>query len=256
MGPRMGMPGMGMMGGMTGMGGMMGEAPPSSLVSQIPRGDAPPLLMVRSGANDRITMIDTATQKKATFRMPKDAVTEMMPMAGTHLVTLSMKGPAITRTAVFDIKEFRWIEHDLKDPITSISEMSDGGGALLAFTVEAPRISRITVFDRAEKAWSDFDLKEPAEGQIQATVLAGTARYVAGRFLYVYSVQAKKWSFLERPQAPSNPLERSMLLGLTNPQGMGSPIGNGEITIADAEIVHIYDPKTGDWTHISTKDDQ
>ncbi len=38
-------------------------------------------------------------------------------------------------------------------------------------------------------------------------------------------------------------------------QGMsGGP--NGKMVIPEGDLVHIYDPKTGEWTHVDTRDDQ
>ncbi|WP_435018118.1 RNA polymerase sigma factor [Tundrisphaera sp. TA3] len=259
--PKSGAGGMMAGGGMAGMGG--GVAPSPS-VTQIARAGASRVIVVRSGANDRITMIDTATQKKATFQMPRGAVTQMRAIFSGRLVIPEMSGPAITRAAIFDLKEFRWSEHELKDPATSISGASDGSGSLTAFKVEGPKISRITVYNRAEDVWSDFELKEPADGLIQPFVAAGTARYEVGRFLYIYSAQAKKWSVLERSRSPVKGMGMGMGMGgKLGMDGMLSDLSTigpgdlaGEITIVDGDVVHIYDPKTGDWTHISTKDDQ
>ena len=32
--------------------------------------------------------------------------------------------------------------------------------------------------------------------------------------------------------------------------------GDSKTAIAEGDMLYIYDPRTGDWTHINTKDDQ
>ena len=75
-------------------------------------------------------------------------------------------------------------------------------------------------------------------------VTSTTATYSVGRFLYKYSAIAKKWSVLE--------LKREIPAA----SGFVQAGGDDKTVIPDGDVIHVYDPKTGDWTHIDTKDDK
>jgi hypothetical protein len=58
--------------------------------------------------------------------------------------------------------------------------------------------------------------------------------------LYIYNPFQKKWSSLDLKVPVWSPMHV-----------------NGEIaTLIDGDVVHVYDAKTGEWTHINTKDDK
>ena len=214
----------------------------------------PPTFAVISGERDRVTMIDSATQERSSFRLPK-AATEITPVSGL-LESLIIKGPEVTRTALYDRRAKRWYEHDLKEPATEViawsgSSMMASGKEPYALQIKGPEVGQLAVFDTGEKKWVTQDLREPAKGGVAPAVTPTTAAYTVGRFVYIYSIQAKKWSVLE--------LKRPDLVL----QGFGggvpalpNPDGNGKMVLTDGDLIHIYDAKTGEWTHIDTKDDK
>ena len=117
----------------------------------------PPLFAVISAERDRVTIIDSGTKQRATFKMPRGA-TEIIPILGSSLVSLDIKGPEVTRAAVYDLKDKRWYEYDLKEPATEVNTVM--GGSMRASGVEptglgikGATISRVAVFDRSEKKW-------------------------------------------------------------------------------------------------------
>ena len=71
--------------------------------------------------------------------------------------------------------------------------------------------------------------------------------YQIGRFLYVFSVRAKKCRVLELKTDPGS--EASTSHG-------SAVLPDGKMMIPEGDLIHIYDAKTGEWTHIDTKDDK
>ena len=214
----------------------------------------PPVFAVISGERDRVTMIDPATQARSSFRLPKGA-TEITPVAG-WLDSLVIKGPEVTRTALYDRRAGRWYEHDLKEPATEVNawsgqSMKASGNEPYALQIKAPEVTQLAVFDQGEKKWVTQNLREPARGGVAPTVSPTTAAYRVGRFVYIYSVLAKKWSILEsKGEAVADPRSGGV------PPGLPSVDGSGKMILPEGELIHIYDAKTGEWTHLDTKDEK
>ena len=240
-----------------GTGGPPGKTAPPAANPPAPQpivhtlqGD-PPLFAVVSAGLDRVTIIDSATKDRATFRMPRGA-TEIIPIVGAGCVSLLIKGPAkVTRTAFYDIQDRRWYEYDLENPATEIHPLmgpTDVGPTGL--WIKGPTITRLVVFDRRDKKWTTQDLREPAKGEVAPLVMSTTVTYRVGRFLYIYSAIAKKWSVLELKRADSG------MQGFGG--GLFSPTvdGNGRMMIPEGDLIHLYDAKTGEWTQIDAKDDK
>jgi RNA polymerase sigma factor (sigma-70 family) len=209
-------------------------------------GGNPTVFAVISANRDRVTMIDSVTRNKATFRIPGGA-TELIPISGAQLVSLIMKGREIRRVGLYDRKAGRWFEHDLGEPATEVQPLM-GPTGLVGFSVKAPEIRRLLVFDATDGTWAEQALREPAEDSVAPTVSDSMVQHRIGRFFYTYSQPAKKWSVLELKEDPEF--------------DFGGKFGNlglaagGRMMVPDGDLIHIYDPKTGEWTHIDTKDEK
>ena len=209
------------------------------------RGDHPRFAVISAG-RDRVTMIDSATKERASFRMPKGA-TEIIPIVGPGIIiSLDIKGPEITRTAFYNQGDKRWHEYDLKEPATEVR--LTGGPAMFAFglSIRGTIITRIAAFDFADQRWTTYDLREPAREGLDSFVDRFTVTYRVGRFVYKYSTIAKNWSVLE--------LKRES--AVSTQAGLSPPTPDGMVVIPDGDIIHVYDPKVGDWTHIDTNDEK
>ena len=231
-----------------------GSAPrPAQPIVHTLQGD-PPTFAVISAERDRVTMIDSATQVRSSFRLTKGS-TEITPVSGL-LESLIIKGPEVTRTALYDRHAKRWYEHDLKEPATEViawagNSMMANGKEPYALEIKGPEVSQLAVFDTGERKWVTQDLREPAKGGVAPTLTPTTAAYHVGRFLYIYSALARKWTTLELKGKDSG------LQGV----GGGMPVmptvdGNGKMILTDGDLIHLYDARTGEWTHIDTKDDK
>ena len=209
------------------------------------RGGTPPLFAVISAERDRVTIIDSGTKERSTFKMPK-AAKYIIPIIGNSLISLDIKGPEITRTALYDLQDKRWYEYDLKEPATAVrtvtgTAMMSSGLEPTGIAIDAATTTRVAVFDRTQKRWIPQDLREPAKVQLSPYTARNTVSYRVGRFLYTYNVTAKKWSTLEANRDITAP---------------NFEFGNDLSMIQDGDLIHLYDEKTGEWTHINTKDDK
>jgi hypothetical protein len=68
---------------------------------------------------------------------------------------------------------------------------------------------------------------------------------MVGRFFYVYSVPANKWAILELKAA-----------FVRNGYGRDFRPKDGKIVIPEENVIHFFDVKTAEWTHIDTKDEK
>ncbi len=209
----------------------------------------PALFAVISAGRDRVTMIESATKERAIFKLPT-AATEIVPIVG-DVISLEIKGPQVTRTGFYERGDKRWYEYDLKEPATEVHMMlgamrGPGGGVKgpIGLSIQGPTITQLAAFDSADKRWTTFDLREPAKGGVRPSVTLNTVSYRVGRFLYRYSAIAKKWSVLELKRESSAPNQDEQAFG------------NGKMIIPEGDVIHVYDPKTGEWTDIDTKDDK
>ena len=241
-----------------GLGGMPGTAAPPGANPPAPQPIVhtlqgnPTLFAVISAERDRVTMIDSATQERATFRLTKGA-TEITPVNGL-LESLIIKGPEVTRTALYDRRAKRWYEHDLKEPATEViawsgSSMRASGEEPFGLQIKGPGITQLAVFDQREKKWTTQDLREPARDGVAPSMTPTTAAYRVGRFIYIYNTLAKKWAVLELKRADSG-MQGG---GVFSPPQLD---GNGKMMIPEDDLIHIYDAKTGEWTQIDTKDEK
>jgi hypothetical protein len=121
---------------------------------------------------------------------------------------------------------------------------------MIGFNLAGPKITKMVAFSPWTRQWVTQDLKEPVSGQLSPALYPGVILCPIGRFYYTYSVEADKWAALE--------LKRPIVWDQPGGNGRGgSPRPkDGKIIIPEADVIHTYDVKTGEWTHIDTKDDK
>jgi len=127
-------------------------------------------LMIIAPEGDKATVYYPATRKAMSIRLSEDSKTphEVQPADGGSLVALSIKGPKITRVAVFD-------EH---------VKVTFNGNV----TMSSPDL-----------AWYPVDLREPVDEAVPL-VTPGSVVYVVGRRIYAFTSEAKRWDVLELPE--------------------------------------------------------
>ena len=113
------------------------------------------------------------------------------------------------------------------------------GGALM---LKGPEIGQVVAFDAKEGRWYPQDLREPAKDQAIPLVSGESVTYPRGKFIYTFSFEARKWSVLE--------------LKADGPRAGTFPGGGGKTIVPDGDQIHIYNAKTGEWTHLDTKDEK
>ena len=233
---------------------------------------SPTILMVTSGRRDRVTMIDPATQKRATLRLaqpagsinPRSNASELPSLDNQAnpdrkliegLVGLEMSGPKIEKVAVFDRNAMRWFEHDLPQPASLVQPDLNQFSTLVGFSALYLQPTReLVAFDAKTQTWPTVTLPEPVGKYIPANVsIQNTVTFEAGRFLGIYSQAARKSSVLTLNANRQHEFEGEMLRSV-NPRFTN--FQNGKLIIADGDLIHIYDPKTGEWVEINTLDDQ
>ncbi len=118
-----------------------------------------------------------------------------------------------------------------------------GGGLMM----KGPEIRQVVAFDAREGRWYPQDLREPVKDVAYPAVSNEAVLYRLGKFLYVFSIEAKKWSTLElKGEGAEN---RSF------PGGFAG-FGSGKMILPDGDQIHIYNAKNGEWTHIDTKEER
>ncbi len=128
---------------------------------------------------------------------------------------------------------------------TEVSAVINFG--LVALDLKGPEVRRIAVYDIEGGKWYPQDLKEPATESSGPLVESDEVTYRIGRFFYVFSVQAKKWGILELNRDPGPEFQYLPRMGKSQ---------TGKWMVPEGDLIHIYDPKTGEWTHIDTKEEK
>ena len=119
---------------------------------------------------------------------------------------------------------------------------------LVSLDLRGPELRQVVVFDAKTGKWYPHDLAEPAT---EANPIVGPqyVTYSLGRFLYMFSVPATKWSVLELKRDPGKARNLFPFPGTST-----SP--DGKMMIPEGDLIHIYSPQTGEWTHIDIKDEK
>ncbi len=244
-------------------------------------------VLIISGKHDRATVLDVRTGKRTTCRFP-GTVTDLNWIVGNGGMGFAMKGPDIRRIAVYDFHANAWASLDLHEPVRgevspifgatevayqagpiqylystvdkrwggvevpgadgqpTFGGVGSGANNLLALAFRGDEIRRISVQELDTAQDFPIELREPAKGPLYPAVSRGAVAYQAGRFVYAFSPFAKKWSVLEL-KAATPVLANTLMVGDSQ---------HARMVIPDGGLIHCYDARTGEWTHIDTKDDK
>jgi RNA polymerase sigma factor (sigma-70 family) len=182
-----------------------------------------------------------AEPKKAGFggvgrRSPNPMV---MQLGGSRVLIIPAEQD---RATVLNIEDGTRATQRIPKGVTEVMPVISLG--VVALQLKGPDVRQVAVYETQGAQWYPLDLKEPTT---EAGPVVGNQEvtYQLGRFLYVFSAQAKKWSVLE--------LKREMGRRGFHPM---NGLQNGKMMIPEGDLIHLYDPKTGEWTHIDTKDDK
>ena len=238
------------------------------------------VLVIPTGL-DRATVLNTKTGDRKTCLLPGKLTEVTPIIGNgliPRLMALGFKGPEIPRIAVFDFEAGEWSTQDLRDPakgqldpIIDYSEAvyqsgrslyyyigkamkwgileakgatviapNDGEG-VRAPILKGPEIAQVVVMDSLTGECFSHDLREPFGGTLTPIVGQSMAAYWAGRFVYAFSIAAKKWDVLElKGRARSMDIHRE----------------DRKLVIPVGDLIHVFRADTGEWTHIDTKDDK
>jgi RNA polymerase sigma factor (sigma-70 family) len=234
-----------------GVAGTKAAVSPSFVVNL---GVDPPLFATITSRGDRVTMVDPTSKWKATYHLPGGLVTAITPSsAGNGLFPLAMAAHKINQLAVFDRLTWRWMTLDLGGTVAAARPVVGAGAAinrsgLIGFALNGTEITNLVAFNPWTREWISQDLKEPASGQLTPTLYPEVLAYPLGRYFYAYSVPAKKWATLE--------LKRPIAWNRQGGGGLGGyEPKDGKIVVPEEDVVHIFDIKAGEWTHVDMKDE-
>ena len=212
----------------------------------------PLLFATISGRGDQVTMLDPSSKRRSTYRLPGGLVATITPSnAGNDLFPLAMTAHKVNQLAVFDRFGWSWTTLDLGGSVSSAHPSVGAGittsGGLIGYTLNGPEITKVVAFNPYTRDWVSQDLQEPVStGGLTPIIFPEVLACPVGRFFYAYSMPAKKWATLELKQAIRWELTQS---------GWGFAPQGGKIIIPEEDVVHIFDIKAGEWTHIDMKDE-
>jgi RNA polymerase sigma factor (sigma-70 family) len=148
-------------------------------------------LLVVSPEGDKATVYYPATKKARSLRLSEDKSTPhtVMIIEAPGIVALSMRGPKITRIAVFDENDGTWYPADLREPVDQASPIVGPGSVVYTLG------RRIYAFTSAAKQW---DVLEFPEG-VQPTPIVGPHSITSEHdgHIYTFNNQTGKWDDLD-----------------------------------------------------------
>ncbi len=183
--------------------------------------------------------VPTPEERKANPR-PRSANPMVMQLGEDSVLVIPSEQDRVT---ILNTKTGTRVTQRFPDGMTAVTPVVSPG--MVALFLKGPEVRQVAAYDIQGGKWYPQDLQEPTT---EASPVTGfqTAYYQLGRFLYVFSAQAKKWGVLELKHDPGRGQ-----VGFT--AGGGE---EGKMMIPEGDLIHLYDAKTGEWTHIDTRDDQ
>jgi RNA polymerase sigma factor (sigma-70 family) len=182
-----------------------------------------------------------AEAKKAANPRHRSTLPSVIPLGNPQVMIIPGEQDRVT---VLNTETGARATQRLAGRITEITPIIGPGSVSLRF--RGPEVRQVIAYDHQGGKWYSQDLVEPTT---EADPVRGGDEviYQIGRFVYVFSFEAKKWGVLELKSDP----RRQILL-----PGMSGMPKNGKMIVPEGDLIHVYDPKTGEWTHIDTKDDK
>jgi RNA polymerase sigma factor (sigma-70 family) len=150
-------------------------------------------ILVTSPQGDRVALYDRNNRKSKTLRLPVAAASGQVvtPVWADQIIALQIKGPKISRIAVYDIDHGRWSTHDLR-------ELVDEAKPLVLDYMAAYKLGRYVYgFSVPRERW---DVVELAQGS-QAIVGIGSDHHKvtvrAGSHLYEFHDSSESWQHFD-----------------------------------------------------------
>ncbi len=224
------------------------------------------ILLVISAERDRITAVNTATQKRATLTLHQPVTTvesnvTNMFAAGNLWQGVTLVGPSITRLALLDSSAMVWHEHDLTKPVRFAAPRMSSMGGRIPFALEGDEVAKAVAFDGRSRTW----ITEPLQGGPQTRVTATNTNsnfnrtdiFQAGPFYYFLKANEPRWTVVEVKQAPRGPANLRGGSGIVPPLGDYNVPGvrslpNGTLYLQDGNLLIMYNPGTGELTRVDT----
>ncbi len=204
--------------------------PPSPMepgipVAAAPAAPAPPPVQAPGGGMGRGAMAS-----------PRPRTTpNVMSLGGVNVMIIS---PGLDRVTILNTETGTRETYHPPRGLAEIMPVSGSSG--LGLWIQGDEIKQVAAFDYRSGKWNPYDLREPAKGRATPTIGDGVVTYQIGKLRYTFNNRVDRWSVLETNE--ESPRE------LPGPQG--------KTILQDGDQIHIYNVKTGDWTHHDIKDEK
>ena len=235
------------------------EQPKSPLMVQTIQGT--PFVMVVSGEQDRVTMIDPTTEKRAVLKLvqPLQTISPYLlykPEDRNHpaLVGLTMGGRAITQLPLFDCEAFQWRTQVLAEPVGRVQPVAQYGFRWITFDLFGFRITEAPAYNPATREWRPNKLDQPPQMASQTRIGEDGLRITAsGEFYHFQQVDGTKVITLEIKNSAM--ISANALIKETEFTGIFAN-KDGSLWIRDGDTLNIIDPKTLTLRRINLVDDK
>jgi len=214
-------------------------APPTSAFATPPSPPAPPTSRPAAGAPEGATPPSTpplSEAQKAAYSGPWTT-----PLSGGRV----LYSPA-ERDRVTIIDSQSGTASTFKDPgnIKKIVPLMSNN--MVGLELEGPNVTEVVALNPVVNAWLRQKLREPLiDGRVSPVVTQGMLYYGVGRSIYALGSQTHRWGVLDLKQ-PLSPDKLQLKVMMTN----------DSIIVPEDDMIHVFNPKTGDWTHLNTKEDK
>ncbi len=117
---------------------------------------------------------------------------------------------------------------------------------MVGLELEGPNVTEVVALNPISSAWLRQKLREPLiDGKVSPVVGQEMIYYSVGRSIYALGSQTTRWGVLDLKQ-PLSPDKFQMKVMMTA----------DSIIVPEDDMIHVFSPKTGEWTHMNTKDDK
>ncbi len=148
------------------------------------------------------------------------------------------------RVTIFDSRS--GTTSTFKDPGNIKTIVPVIGGNMVGLELEGPNVTEVVALNPTSNTWLRQKLREPLiNGKVSPIVNQEMVYYGVGRSIYALSSQADHWGVLDLKQ-PLSPDKSQIKVIMTA----------DSIIVPEDDMIHVFSPKTGEWTHMNTKDDK
>ena len=217
------------------------EAPPSlpalpTNASAAPPSPPAPPTSRRAGVDLRTTTPGTSLLSDAQKSGPWT-----YPLSGGRILYSPAERDRVT---IFDSRS--GTTSTFKDPGNIKTIVPVIGGNMVGLELEGPNVTEVVALNPTSNTWLRQKLREPLiNGKVSPIVNQEMVYYGVGRSIYALSSQADHWGVLDLKQ-PLSPDKSQIKVIMTA----------DSIIVPEDDMIHVFSPKTGEWTHMNTKDDK